>query len=245
MRKPTVFISYAREDAAAAERLTRDLRSMDVDPWLDVERLRPGQHWAREIDSALRHSDYIVLLLSSRSVTKHGYVQKEMRKSLDLLDEVPDSQIFLLPVRLDECQPDHERLRMLQWVNLFPQWDKGIDHIRSVFTFAPEETQDVPSVDLVWSYWVAFDSDAGKWKFQCLPDGHLRYEDAAIDRYLTNGRWRQVGNVMYIELNNNYVQLRGNVKQGQITGGEGQSVAGRRFGWVARRELRPPTWTPE
>jgi hypothetical protein len=244
MHKPMVFVSYAREDAAAAERLSGDLRSMNVDPWLDLERLRPGQHWAQEIDSAMRNSDYIALLLSSRSITKRGYIQKEMRKALDLLDEVPDSQVFLIPIRLDECQPAHDRLKMLQWVDLYPQWQAGIDRLRSVFLFAPEDTHDVPTIDLVGSFWVAFDSDSGEWKFQFMPGGHLRYEDAAIDRYHTNGRWRQVGNVVYVELNDKYVQLRGTVEQGQITSGEGQSVTGRRFGWVARREWRQPTWKP-
>jgi hypothetical protein len=244
MDKPKVFISYAREDATAARRLCDELRHMGVEPWLDTERLLPGQRWKREIDSALQTSDYIVVLLSSHSTMKRGFVQKEVRKALDLLDQVPDSQIFLIPLRLDDCRPDHDRLNDLQWVDLFPAWEEGIRKIQAIFSFVPTEVLEPASQDIAGSYWLAHDSDAGDWKFQCIADGELRYEDAWIDHYHTNGRWRQAGNVIYIELNDKYVQLRGTIIEDQITGGEGQSVSGRHFTWSAKRASDTPTWSP-
>ena len=42
--------------------------------------------------------------------------QKEIKKALDLLDEFSPYDIFVIPVRLDECQPADERLQALVWI---------------------------------------------------------------------------------------------------------------------------------
>src|SRR3990172_6742848 len=148
MHPSKVFISYAREDLPAARRLFGDLAAIGVQPWLDQECLLPVQHWEREIHTALRGADFAVVLLSTRQVEKRGYVQREIRKALDILDEVPDKQIFLIPARLDDCRPQHERLSNLQWVDLFPSWDQGVRRIEEVFSRVPEVTASSPIIDL-------------------------------------------------------------------------------------------------
>ncbi len=96
-----VFISYAREDKTMAQQLFHDLRKNGVDPWLDDENLLPGQHWELEIGKAIKNCDYFLALLSSQSVSKQGYVQKELKTALDILGECPKSRIFLIPARSD------------------------------------------------------------------------------------------------------------------------------------------------
>ena len=54
------------------------------------------------------------------SVTKEGYVQKEIRYALDIADEKPEETIYLIPVRFVYCQVP-TRLARLQWVDLFDQ----------------------------------------------------------------------------------------------------------------------------
>jgi hypothetical protein len=56
--------------------------------------------------------------VSKASVTKAGYVQKELRKALDVADEQPEGVAYLIPVRLEECEVP-ERLSQWQWVDLF------------------------------------------------------------------------------------------------------------------------------
>jgi len=56
--------------------------------------------------------------LSNAAVTKRGYVQKELRYALDISDEQPEGTIFLIPLKLEDCEVP-ERLRRWQWVNLF------------------------------------------------------------------------------------------------------------------------------
>lgn len=124
-----VFISYAKEDTDAAVKLYNDLKELGVKPWIDSESLLPGQKWRMAISQAIRSSQYFIVLLSSNSTTKQGFVQKEIREALEMLEECPESEIFILPARLDECFPSHIKLQELHWVDLFPSWKKGLKKI--------------------------------------------------------------------------------------------------------------------
>lgn len=115
-----IFLSYASEDYEVVADLYRYLRTMGCVPWMDRVDLLPGQEWRDEITRALTESDFILLCLSEASVNKRGYVQKEVKKALDLLDELPDSEIFLIPARLEECAIPPSLTRK-QWVDLYKE----------------------------------------------------------------------------------------------------------------------------
>ena len=55
-----------------------------------------------EIDKALDEIDLILLCLWKTSVTREGYVQKEMRLALDRALEIPQGEIFLIPARFED-----------------------------------------------------------------------------------------------------------------------------------------------
>lgn len=124
-----IFISYAREDYLSARRLFDELKAAGFNPWLDKEHLLPGHRWEVEIEKAIRDSNFFVALLSSRSVAKRGFVQREIRRALDVLDQIPEADIYLIPTRLDECTLAHNALRNIQWVDLFPDWETGFEMI--------------------------------------------------------------------------------------------------------------------
>lgn len=123
------FISYAREDREVAVRLRDDLLRLGAMPWIDVVDLVAGQDWQLAISRALRESSHFLALLSQHSVTKRGYVQKEVREALDLLDQLPPDAIFIIPIRLDQSEPAHERLRNLHWVDLFAGYTEAVEKI--------------------------------------------------------------------------------------------------------------------
>ena len=125
----TVFISYAREDAASALRLYSDLREFGLQPWLDQEDLLPGQNWRVAVTRAIEDSRYFIAVISSRSVNRRGFVNKEIVEALEILDTFPEADVYLIPARLDECQPSHTKLRSLNWVDMFPDWQAGIAKI--------------------------------------------------------------------------------------------------------------------
>jgi len=124
-----VFISYAHEDLETARRLYRDLNSLGADPWLDKEDLLAGQDWEREIVRSIRESSHVLALISQHSVNKRGFVQKELRQALEVLKEIPPDEIFIIPCRLDDSKPRHERLSKLHWVDLFSSYEDGLSQI--------------------------------------------------------------------------------------------------------------------
>jgi outer membrane protein assembly factor BamD (BamD/ComL family) len=113
-----VFLCHASSDKTQVRDLYRRLVAEGVDAWLDQEKLIPGQDWQLEISRAVREADVVVICLSNQSITKEGYVQKEIRFALDRAEEKPEGTIFLIPARLEDCSVP-ERLNSWQWVDLF------------------------------------------------------------------------------------------------------------------------------
>jgi hypothetical protein len=120
-----VFLCHASEDKEAVRGLSRKLVQSGLSPWLDEEKLLPGQDWNAEIRKAIRASQVVLICLSSRS-ERRGYVQKEIVQTLDIADEQPEGTIFLIPARLEDCSLP-ERLRRWQWVDLFK--DNGFEKL--------------------------------------------------------------------------------------------------------------------
>jgi hypothetical protein len=119
-----IFLGHAREDKGRVRDLYADLKARGLDPWLDEVDLMPGQLWKEEIPKAIREAGLFLACLSSGSVGKVGYVQNEFRLALSAFAERPPGSIFLIPVRLDECDvPDLQipdrglSLRDIQWVD--------------------------------------------------------------------------------------------------------------------------------
>ncbi len=124
-----IFISYAKEDADIAETLYAEIKKKHYSPWLDTKELVGGQEWRHEITRAIKVSRCFLAILSSSSISKRGFVQKELKTALDVSDEMPKSSVFIIPVRLDNCEPRDERIESLQWIDLFPSFDEGMKRI--------------------------------------------------------------------------------------------------------------------
>ena len=115
-----VFLCHASGDKPPVRQLYKDLVAEGVDAWLDQEKLLPGQDWRLEIPRAVREADVVVICLSKKSITKEGYIQKEIRFALDIAEEKPEGTIFLIPARLEDCTVP-ERLGRWQWVDLYDE----------------------------------------------------------------------------------------------------------------------------
>ncbi|GAB4284524.1 MAG: hypothetical protein Kow0092_38940 [Deferrisomatales bacterium] len=90
-----LFLSYAREDRAAAERLAASLEAAGFSVWWDRE-VAAGEPFAQVIEGALREARTVVVLWSRHSVGS-TWVQAEATEGLE--------RRILVPVRLDESAP--------------------------------------------------------------------------------------------------------------------------------------------
>jgi formylglycine-generating enzyme required for sulfatase activity len=121
IRKLKVFICHSSNDKPEVRDLYRQMAAETwIDPWLDEVKLFPGQDWDFEIVKAVETADVVIACISNNSVTKEGYIQKELKFVLDLALEKPEGTIFVIPLRLDDC-PLPRRLKSWQSVDYFPE----------------------------------------------------------------------------------------------------------------------------
>ncbi|MBK9210261.1 MAG: TIR domain-containing protein [Anaerolineales bacterium] len=113
-----VFLCHASNDKPKVRKLYRYLKSQGIQPWFDEENLSGGQDWQVEIPKALETSDAIIICLTKSSINKEGYIQKEIKFALDKALEMPEGRIFLIPVKLEECEVPFS-LSRYQWVELY------------------------------------------------------------------------------------------------------------------------------
>lgn len=139
-----IFLCHASNDKPTVRELYRRLRVDGFEPWLDEEDIFPGQKWQIEIPKAVRKSDVVLVCLSQHSISKAGYVQKEIKFALDVADEQPEGTIFLIPLRLEACEVP-ERLSDMQWVNLYDE-DGYARLLRALHKRAAELTEFFPEL---------------------------------------------------------------------------------------------------
>lgn len=128
---PQIFISYAREDATHALKVYEELGKEGYKPWLDTESILPGEDWEITVSIEMRNSRFFIALVSKNSVAR-GYAQKELKSALEILEEFPENDVFIIPARLEPVEILDSRLRRIQYVDLFLDWQKGFNKILDV-----------------------------------------------------------------------------------------------------------------
>ena len=128
-----VFLCHSSNDKPTVRELYRQLSAEGwMDVWLDEEKLYPGQDWNLEIEKAVEAADAILVCLSNNSITKEGYVQRELRIVLDYADYKPEGTLYLIPIRLEACDPPR-RLRPWQYADYFEK-DRDRSYQRLLFS---------------------------------------------------------------------------------------------------------------
>jgi hypothetical protein len=127
--KPKVYIAYVEEDLAYALKLHDALEAAGLRPWIDKKQLLPGQNWSSAIQRAISVSDYFVPCFSRRAVKKRGMFFAELRFALDCAGLVPLDDVYLMPIRLDDCDLPCRIVRNYQYLDMFPDWDAAIQKL--------------------------------------------------------------------------------------------------------------------
>lgn len=121
------FISYVREDADRIKEIVSGLGAADVPVWTDKSKLSPGDDWKLMIRKAIqRNALAFVAVFSSNSQARDtSYQHEELVLAVEQFRQHPPGRVWLIPVRLDECElPDYDlgagrTLDSLQRVDLF------------------------------------------------------------------------------------------------------------------------------
>lgn len=121
-----VFVSYAKEDRNLALEYYDLLVKAGTSPWIDIKHLLPGQNWEAEIEKAFSDAHVVVLLLSNKSVSKRGFVQREANDAIDRLRYKQPTDIYVIPLLLEPCEVPSHIAGRLQYVDLNTSgaWDQ-------------------------------------------------------------------------------------------------------------------------
>ena len=98
-----VFISYARDDLAAVQKLKAGLDAAGITTWFDVERLEGGDDYDRKIRRNIARCGFFIPVISATTQRRHeGYFRREWSYASDRVRSMADAAVFVLPVCIDD-----------------------------------------------------------------------------------------------------------------------------------------------
>lgn len=126
-----VFLCYTRADSKNVQALYYWLREKGFRSWMDTEDLLAGEKWLTIISREIRRSQFFLACVSKSWENRGEVMIRELRIALDARELLLDDDIYLIPVRLEECDMP-EILRGYQWVDLFDKrgWAKLLGSLK-------------------------------------------------------------------------------------------------------------------
>jgi len=118
-----VFLSYASEDAEAAERVATALRAAGVEVWFDKSELRGGDAWDRQIREQIHDCRLFIPVISTNSERRdEGYFRREWSLAADRTRDMAHKRAFLVPIVIDGTLEREasvpEKFHEFQWTHL-------------------------------------------------------------------------------------------------------------------------------
>lgn len=133
-----IFISYSRKQIAVARRLAEDLQRVGFVVWWDVSDLKGGEAWGKTIQTAIKTSQYCLVLLTPDSV-ESDWVYREYMYALKL-------GLRVIPLYYRDCELPLP-LMGTQYIEFRGiNYDQGLKELRATLsntTIIPQSAQPV------------------------------------------------------------------------------------------------------
>ena len=125
-----IFLAHAEKDFEEVLKLYKLLNQKGYQPWLNQ----------REIAKAFENTKIFIACLSKTSLKKQGYVPTEVQLAFHEYAKRPSGSIYLIPLKLDNCQPPdfqlpelEVNLRELQWLDYWKP--NGVENLIKAIKF--------------------------------------------------------------------------------------------------------------
>jgi TolB-like protein/Tfp pilus assembly protein PilF len=144
-----VFLSYASQDAEAAQKIAEALRAGRIEVFLDQSELRGGDAWDQKIRKQIKTCALFIPVISRATHDRReGYFRLEWKLAVDRSHLMDAELAFLLPVVIDDTRDDDERVpdrfREVQWTRL-PGGDTPPAFVERVQRLLSPGEPDVPA----------------------------------------------------------------------------------------------------
>jgi len=118
-----VFLSYASQDAEAAQKICEALRAAGIEVFLDQSELRGGDAWDRKIRHEIHDCALFIPLVSQHTQERlEGYFRREWKLAIDRTHDMAEQKPFLVPVVVDGTGDQEafvpDAFRAVQWTRL-------------------------------------------------------------------------------------------------------------------------------
>ncbi|HVN46744.1 MAG TPA: TIR domain-containing protein [Steroidobacteraceae bacterium] len=118
-----MFLSYASQDAEAAQKICDALRAAGIEVWFDKSELRGGEVWDRQIREQVHDCRLFIPVISANTEARdEGYFRREWGLATDRTRDMAEKRAFLIPVVIDNT-PERgssvpEKFHQIQWTRL-------------------------------------------------------------------------------------------------------------------------------
>jgi hypothetical protein len=110
MPENAIFISYARDDLPAVQRLKSSLDAAGLVTWFDFDRLETGDDYDQKIRSNIARCSFFIPVISANTQRRlEGYFRREWSYAVDRSRNIAEGAVFILPVCIDDT-PEYEAL---------------------------------------------------------------------------------------------------------------------------------------
>jgi len=110
MPENAIFISYAREDLPAVQRLKAALDGAGLSTWFDFDRLESGDDYDQKIRTNIARCSFFLPVISTNTQRRfEGYFRREWSYAVDRSRNIAEGAVFILPVCIDDT-PEYEAL---------------------------------------------------------------------------------------------------------------------------------------
>ena len=98
-----IFISYARDDLPAVQRLKSAMDAAGLTTWFDLDRLESGDDYDRKIHANIARCSFFVPIISATTQRRHeGYFRREWSYAVDRSRNIAEGAVFIVPVCIDD-----------------------------------------------------------------------------------------------------------------------------------------------
>ena len=94
---PYVFLSYARADKLAVDRIVDALAINGIKVWRDIDDIKPGDNWISAIERGVQNARVIIFVVSHQSSKSSFTLNK-------LAHVIAAKRIKILPIRIDDVR---------------------------------------------------------------------------------------------------------------------------------------------
>jgi len=118
-----VFLSYASQDAEAAQKICEALRAAGIEVWFDQSELRGGDAWDQKIRHEIHDCALFIPIVSQHTQERlEGYFRHEWKLAIERTHHMAEQKAFLVPVVVDDTRDQEafvpDAFRAVQWTRL-------------------------------------------------------------------------------------------------------------------------------